>query len=86
MGGFLVPWFLVQFGFVKGGGTQTDSALLGIMIAFTIAPGFFAFLKAGALIVYPLDQGKVDRIEHELRTRRAAVAAGAPTSGSAGAR
>lgn len=86
VGGFLVPWFLVQFGFVKGGGTQTDSAVLGIMIAFTIAPGIFAFLKAGALLIYPLDQGKVDQIEHELRTRRAVVAAGAPISGSAGPR
>lgn len=75
IGGFLVPLFLVQFGFERGAPTQTANALLGIAIAFSIGPAIFALLKAGALMIYPLDQKKVDAIEQELASRRAAVAA-----------
>jgi glycoside/pentoside/hexuronide:cation symporter, GPH family len=75
IGGFLVPLFLVKFGFVRDAATQTDTALLGIAIAFSIGPAIFALLKAVALFIYPLDQKKVDEIERELAARRAAVAA-----------
>src|SRR5262249_19586330 len=53
VGGFLVPLFLDQFGFVRNA-TQTATALLGITLAFSLAPGLFALLKAGALLIYPL--------------------------------
>jgi len=75
VGGFLVPLFLVQFGFVKGAAMQTPHSLLGIALAFSIGPGIFALLKAVALMIYPLDQKKVDEIEKELAVRRAASAA-----------
>jgi sugar (Glycoside-Pentoside-Hexuronide) transporter len=71
IGGFLVPLFLAQFGYVKGAATQTASALLGITIAFSVAPALFALLKAGALMIYPLNQKRVDEIERELVARRA---------------
>jgi GPH family glycoside/pentoside/hexuronide:cation symporter len=73
IGGFLVPLFLDRFGYVKGAETQTGHALLGIAIAFSIGPALFALLKAVALMIYPLDQKRVDDIERELTARRAAT-------------
>ena len=73
IGGFLVPLFLAQFGYVKGAETQTARALLGIAIAFSIGPALFALLKAVALMIYPLNQQRVDEIERELTARRAAA-------------
>jgi GPH family glycoside/pentoside/hexuronide:cation symporter len=72
IGGFLVPLFLAKFGYVKGATIQTEHALLGIAIAFSMGPALFALLKAVALMIYPLDQKRVDAIELELATRRAA--------------
>ena len=73
IGGFLVPLFLAQFGYVKGATTQTANALLGIAIAFSIGPALFALLKAIALMIYPLNQKRVDEIENELTARRASA-------------
>lgn len=73
VGGFLLPFFLDQFGFVRNA-PQTTTAMLGITLAFSLAPGIFALLKAGALLVYPLNQKRVDEIERELATRRAGTA------------
>jgi len=73
IGGFLVPLFLAQFGYVKGAETQTAKALLGIAIAFSIGPALFALLKSVALVIYPLDQKRVDEIEKELSARRAST-------------
>jgi len=72
VGGFLLPFFLDQFGFVRNA-TQTATALLGITLAFSLAPGLFALLKAVALLIYPLNQKRVDEIERELAARRAAT-------------
>ncbi len=72
VGGFLLPLFLDRFGFVRNA-AQTSTALLGISLAFSIAPGIFALLKAGALLIYPLDQPRVDQIERELAARRSAA-------------
>lgn len=73
IGGFLVPLFLAQFGYVKGAATQTVHALLGISFAFSIGPALFALLKAVALLIYPLNQKRVDEIERELGARRTAA-------------
>ncbi len=72
VGGFLLPLFLHQFGYVKNA-TQTATALLGITLAFSIMPAIFALLKAGAILIYPLNQKRVDEIERELAARRGAV-------------
>jgi len=72
IGGFLVPLFLAQFGYVKGAEAQTGNALLGITLAFSIGPALFALLKAVALTIYPLNQKRVDEIERQLAARRAA--------------
>jgi GPH family glycoside/pentoside/hexuronide:cation symporter len=72
VGGVLLPLFLHFFGYVKDA-AQTPAALLGITLAFSIVPGIIALLKAGALLIYPLNQKRVDEIERELGTRRAAA-------------
>ena len=72
VGGFLLPLFLDQFGFVRNA-VQTARAMLGITLAFSIVPGLFALLKAVALIIYPLNQMRVDEVEGQLAARRSAV-------------
>jgi GPH family glycoside/pentoside/hexuronide:cation symporter len=72
--GWLLPMFLAWFGFVPNV-RQSSTALLGISLAFSVMPGFFALLKAAALWAYPLHQREVERIERELSERRAAVLA-----------
>jgi len=74
IGGFLVPMFLGLFGFVRNA-EQSAAAMLGITLAFTLAPGLFAILKGLAIWVYPLDQKRVDEIEKELAVRRAQAVA-----------
>ncbi|MBP7053536.1 MAG: MFS transporter [Phycisphaerae bacterium] len=71
VGGFLLPLFLAGFGFVKDA-EQTPTALFGITLAFSIVPGVIALLKAGAIMIYPLNQKRVDEVERELAARRAA--------------
>ncbi|MET0410311.1 MAG: MFS transporter [Polyangiaceae bacterium] len=72
--GALLPLFLDHFGFVRNV-QQSEGALLGILLAFSIVPGVFALLKGAALWVYPLRRGEVLRIESELRGRREGVTA-----------
>jgi GPH family glycoside/pentoside/hexuronide:cation symporter len=76
IGGTLVPLFLGLFGFVRNE-AQGPLAVLGITLAFSLAPGLFAILKGVALWLYPLDQRRVDEIEHALAARRAPAASGA---------
>jgi len=71
VGGFLVPLFLARFGYIKGAAAQTANALLGIALAFSVGPALFALLKAVALMIYPLNQKRLDEIEHTLAERRA---------------
>ena len=72
VGGFLLPLFLDQFGFVSNT-VQSASALLGITLAFTLVPGIIALLKGATLFLYPLDQQRVDEIERDLAARRASL-------------
>ncbi|HKO90826.1 MAG TPA: MFS transporter [Polyangiaceae bacterium] len=72
--GWMLPLVLDRFGFVPKV-AQTESALLGILLAFSVGPGIFALLKAVALWVYPLHRREVLRIEEALRERRAVGAA-----------
>lgn len=72
--GALLPLFLDHFGFVRNV-QQSEGALLGIVLAFSIVPGVFAVLKGAALWIYPLGRGEVLRIEGELRARREGVTA-----------
>jgi Na+/melibiose symporter-like transporter len=70
---FLLPFFLARFGFLREAARQSPAALLGITLAFSLVPGFIALLKAAMLMIYPLNQKRVDDVERELAARRAAV-------------
>jgi GPH family glycoside/pentoside/hexuronide:cation symporter len=72
VGGFLLPLFLACFGYVKDT-EQIPKALLGITLAFSIVPGIIALLKACALLIYPLNQKRMDTIEADLDARRSAT-------------
>lgn len=72
VGSFLLILFLSQFGFDKKINIQSENAKFGIVLAFSLVPGFIALLKAGALLVYPLNQKRVDEIEKALAERKAA--------------
>jgi glycoside/pentoside/hexuronide:cation symporter, GPH family len=54
---------------------QTDTAKLGIVLAFSLAPGLCGLLNAVALLIFPLDQKRVDEIERDLAARRVAASA-----------
>jgi GPH family glycoside/pentoside/hexuronide:cation symporter len=71
--GWMLPLFLDRFGFVRNV-AQSDRALHGILLSFSLIPAVFAALKAGALWVYPLTRPRVLRIEGELQARRRGVA------------
>lgn len=76
VGGFLLPWFLAYFSYVKPPEgmdyiEQTPRAIFGITLAFSLVPGFIALLKAVSLFIYPLNQKRVSEIERELDARRA---------------
>ncbi len=64
IGGHLLSWF----GFVANQ-DQSERALWGIMLMFSIIPAFFAIAKAIALWIYPLDRSKVLEVERELATQ-----------------
>jgi GPH family glycoside/pentoside/hexuronide:cation symporter len=77
VGGFLLPWFLAIYSYVKPPEgmdyiQQSPRAIYGITLAFSLVPGIIALLKAGSLMIYPLGQKRVNEIEQELEARRAA--------------
>lgn len=73
IGGFVLPMFLALYGFDQEASKQTSSAVLGITLAFSVMPGILGLLKAATIMVYPLNQKRVDEIERELAARRAAT-------------
>lgn len=68
--GGLGGYVLAYYGF-EAGEAQSERAIWGILLMFSFIPAFFAFCKAWALWVYPLDARAVAKIENELRARKA---------------
>jgi len=64
--GYIMAWF----GYVANV-DQTERSIFGITLMFSIVPALFAFAKAYAIWVYPLDAKKMDEIETTLAERRA---------------
>jgi GPH family glycoside/pentoside/hexuronide:cation symporter len=69
--GSLGGWLLAVFGFVPNQ-PQSEKALGGILLMFTIIPAFFAIGKAVALFFYPLNRRNVLENEQELARRKEA--------------
>ena len=69
VGAGLAGYILALFGFVANQ-PQTETALLGIRLMFTLFPAFLSLLGAAAILFYRLDSTLVARIETELAERR----------------
>ena len=70
--GFLLPWVLAIYGYAANM-KQSDDAIQGIVLSFTLFPAAFAVLKGVMLWLYPLSKAKVNQIEADLKARRAAA-------------
>jgi Na+/melibiose symporter-like transporter len=55
LGNFLFLITISSFGFQEAAKTQSDSAILGIMLGFTIIPAIFVFISAFIMKFYTLD-------------------------------
>ena len=69
VGAGLAGYTLALFGFIANQ-PQTETALLGIRLMFTLFPAVLSLLGAAAIIFYRLDNALVARIETELAERR----------------
>lgn len=68
--GAAVPGFILAgFGFVANV-VQTDSAIMGIRLMFTILPALFFLLGGLLMIFYRVDRKTLNQMEEELRQRR----------------
>jgi len=70
--GFLGGWLLGLFDFVPNQ-EQSENAIRGILLMFSIIPAGFAGAKAAALFLYPLNRRKVIEIERELAGRSSSL-------------
>jgi len=66
---WLFLFIISAFGFIAGVGVagQPNSALLGIMIGFTLVPAFFLFISALVMKFFPLDGPEWDAKKIELK-------------------
>lgn len=69
LGGSVAGWCLAWFGYVANA-AQTERALGGIRLLFTLAPATFALLSVALLFAYPLTDALVKQIEGELAERK----------------
>jgi GPH family glycoside/pentoside/hexuronide:cation symporter len=70
IGGGVSGWLLSGFGFVANE-AQSETAMLGIRLMFSILPGALAIANGVILLWYPLSEKDVASIEKALTTRRA---------------
>ena len=71
IGAGMAGWILSGMGFVANV-AQTDEALFGIRLVFSLVPAVFAFSNAIVMCFYPLTDDKVRSIERELEERQLA--------------
>ena len=69
VGAGLSGYILALFGFIANQ-PQTETALLGIRLMFTLFPAALSLMGAAAILFYRLDHALVSRIEVELAQRR----------------
>jgi GPH family glycoside/pentoside/hexuronide:cation symporter len=70
IGGGVSGWLLFGFGFVANQ-PQSETAMLGIRLMFSILPGVLAIANGIILLWYPLTEKDVAQIEIDLAKRRA---------------
>ncbi|CEJ48747.1 Inner membrane symporter YicJ [Xanthomonas citri pv. bilvae] len=64
-----IAWGLAAMGYVANTAQSTGS-LTGIVLLLTVIPGAVALLAAWTMRFYPLDDGLLNRIQHELAARK----------------
>ena len=69
VGAGLAGYILALFGFVANE-VQSDSAIAGIKLMFSVFPAVLAVLSAAAIFFYKIDGKTVKKIERELAERR----------------
>ncbi|MBU2921565.1 MFS transporter [Winogradskyella psychrotolerans] len=70
IGAALAGWILAFYGF-KANTVQTTESAFGILLMVSLIPAAGSFLVAGIMSFYPLDNKTMDKIEGELKSRRA---------------
>ena len=72
-GGSAVMWMLAAFGYsTVAGSVQTETAILGLRILMSWVPAAVAALSILVVWFYPLTKKKMEGVQAELATRRAA--------------
>ena len=72
-GGSAVMWMLAAFGYsTVAGAVQTETAILGLRILMSWVPAAVAALSILVVWFYPLTKKKMEGVQAELATRRAA--------------
>jgi len=71
VGAGLAGWILSIFGYIAGN-AQSESALLGIRLMFSIFPGILALMAAASIFFYKIDREQIHEIERVLTERRKA--------------
>ncbi len=72
VGAGLAGYILALFGFVANQ-PQTETAMLGIRLMFTLFPAALSFIGAAAILFYRLDRSTIAVMEAELAERRRAA-------------
>ena len=70
VGGALPGFILAGFGFVANA-VQTDTALQGIRLMFSVVPAVFFLVGGVVMTFYRIDRATLHRVEADLRERRA---------------
>lgn len=77
LGSAMIGWLLSYYGYVAEA-AQTPRALLGITLLFSVLPAAFSILSGLVIILYPLEEEQVKRMERELKERKDPAAAASP--------
>ena len=68
-GGAIVGWTLAYYGFAANQ-AQTPEAMQGILLLISVLPAIAGIFGGALMIVYPLNNKMMIKIEEELTTRR----------------
>ena len=70
IGGPLTVWLLASFGY-QASVAQTPHALHGILLLFTVIPAVGFLLTGLGMILYPLNEARMKKLQSELQARQA---------------
>ncbi|MGD0902702.1 MAG: glycoside-pentoside-hexuronide (GPH):cation symporter [Terracidiphilus sp.] len=74
IGGPVAIWLLASFGY-QAGVAQTHHALHAILLLFTVIPAVGFLLTGLGMILYPLNEARMKKLQGELQARHAATEA-----------